>query len=40
MLANLMIGHVPTKITVPLGVMCELNATARTLTLTDAALRE
>ena len=39
-LANMMIGHVPTKITVPLGVMCELNATARTLTLTEAALRE
>ena len=37
-LANMMIGHVATKITVPLGVECELNATARTLTMTEAAL--
>lgn len=38
-LANLMIGHVPTKITVPLGAMCELDATAGRLRFTEAALR-
>lgn len=37
-LANMMIGHVSTKITVPLGVECEVNATARTLTFTEPAL--
>ena len=39
-LANMMIGHTPTKITVPLGAMCELDATRGTLTMTEAALTE
>ena len=37
-LANLMIGHTPSKITVPLGVRCELDAGAGTLTITESAL--
>ena len=36
-LANMMIGHVDTKITVPLGVRCALDATNRTLTFTESA---
>ena len=39
-LANMMIGHTPTKITVPLGAMCELDATRGTLTMTEAALTD
>ena len=39
-LANLSIGHTPTKITVPLGVNCAVDAEAGTLTITEAALEE
>ena len=39
-LANLSIGHTPTKITVPLGVHCVLDAEAGTLEFTEAALRD
>lgn len=39
-LANLSIGHTPTKITVPLGVNCVVDAEAGTLTITEAALQE
>ena len=39
-LANLSIGHTPTKITVPLGVHCAVDAEAGTLTITEAALEE
>ncbi len=39
-LANMAIGHMDTKITVPLGVKCRLNATAGTLEITEAALAE
>lgn len=39
-LANLSIGHTPTKITVPLGVNCVVDAEAGTLTITEAALEE
>ena len=39
-LANLSIGHTPSKITVPLGVRCSLDAEAGTLTMTEAALEE
>lgn len=38
-LANLMIGHTESKITVPLGVECALDAGAGTLTITESALR-
>ena len=39
-LANMAIGHMDTKITVPLGVKCRLDATAGTLEITEAALAE
>lgn len=39
-LANMMIGHTPSKITVPLGVRCALDAAAGTLTMTESALAE
>ena len=39
-LANMAIGHMDTKITVPLGVQCRLDATNRTLEITEAALEE
>ena len=39
-LANMAIGHMDTKITVPLGVKCRLDATNRTLEITEAALAE
>ena len=37
-LGNMSIGHTPTKITVPLGVRCALDADAGTLTALEAAL--
>ena len=37
-LANMSIGHMATKITVPLGARCALDADARTLTITESAL--
>lgn len=39
-LGNMSIGHTPTKITVPLGVRCALDADAGTLVMTEAALQE
>ena len=39
-LGNLSIGHMHTKITVPLGVRCSVDADAGTLTITEAALEE
>jgi len=39
-LANLAIGHLATKLTVPLGVRCALDAGAGTLEITESALRE
>ena len=39
-LANMSIGHMDTKITVPLGVRCRLDAGAGTLEITEAALEE
>ena len=39
-LANLQIGHCPTKITVPLGVECTLDAGARTLEITESPYRD
>ena len=39
-LGNMSIGHTPTKITVPLGVRCALDADAGTLTALEAALEE
>ena len=39
-LANMSIGHMDTKITVPLGVQCALDASAGTLEITEAALVE
>jgi len=39
-LANLSIGHTPSKITVPLGVRCAVDADAGTLTMLEAALEE
>ena len=38
-LANMMIGHVETKLTVPLGVNCRVDAAAGTLEFTEAALQ-
>ena len=38
-LANMSIGHTPSKITVPLGVRCAVDAEAGTLTMTEAALQ-
>lgn len=38
-LANMAIGHMDTKMTVPLGVNCVLDATAGTLEITESALR-
>lgn len=37
-LANLSIGHMDTKITVPLGVQCTLDSAAGALTITESAL--
>jgi len=39
-LANMSIGHTPSKITVPLGVRCAVDAEAGTLVMTEAALRD
>ena len=39
-LANMSIGHMDTKITVPLGVQCAMDAEAGTLEITEAALVE
>ena len=39
-LGNMSIGHTPTKITVPLGVRCAVDADAGTLTMVEAALAE
>ena len=39
-LANMSIGHTPSKITVPLGVRCAVDAEAGTLMMTEAALRD
>ncbi len=39
-LADMSIGHMDTKITVPLGVRCRLDAEAGTLEITEAALSE
>ena len=39
-LANMSIGHMDTKMTIPLGVNCVLDATAGTLTITESALSE
>ena len=39
-LANMAIGHLDTKLTVPLGVRCRLDAGRGTLEITEAALRE
>ena len=39
-LGNMSIGHTDTKITVPLGVRCALDAEAGTLEITEAALEE
>ena len=38
-LANMSIGHTPSKITVPLGVRCAVDAEAGTLVMTEAALQ-
>ena len=38
-LANLMIGHTEKKITVPLGVMCKMDADAGTLEITESAFK-
>ena len=38
-LSNLSIGHLDTKITVPLGVHCVLDAGAGTLEITESALQ-
>ena len=39
-LGNMSIGHMDTKITVPLGVQCKLDAEAGTLEFTESALEE
>ena len=39
-LANMAIGHMDTKLTIPLGVRCALDAEAGTLEITESALRE
>ena len=39
-LANMSIGHMDTKITVPLGAHCVLDADARTLEITESALAQ
>lgn len=39
-LGGMNIGHMDTKITVPLGVQCTLDATAGTLEITESALKE
>ena len=39
-LANMSIGHMDTKITLPLGVRCELDAGAGTLTIVESALKQ
>ena len=39
-LGNMSIGHMDTKITVPLGVQCKMDAEAGTLEITESALEE